>query len=146
MKYQLSLIFMQKNWLHVLSKSTKLAPQNVHHAFDSVSAWATLYVYLGSSQQCEHANAEVTLRVPKSHHYGNCEALDFKVHATAVFTNDGRGYISRVLFVHVDVVGFLYYLLLHIILYIYILVSILVLSFICIDLKFVFVITHCWLQ
>jgi hypothetical protein len=39
---------------------------------------------LGSSQQCEHANREVTLRAPKSLHYGNSESLDFRVAATAM--------------------------------------------------------------
>lgn len=37
------------------------------------------YCDLGSSQQCEHANREVTLRAPKSLHYGNSESLDFRV-------------------------------------------------------------------
>lgn len=63
--------------------------------FDQVSARAAQYVDLGSSQQCEHANREVTMRIPKSLHYGNSEALDFRVHATAAFINEGRGYISK---------------------------------------------------
>lgn len=54
------------------------------------------FVDLGSSQQCEHANREVTLRAPKSHHYGNSKSLDYRVHATASFINDGRHYISKV--------------------------------------------------
>ncbi|XP_060557505.1 uncharacterized protein LOC132717930 [Ruditapes philippinarum] len=44
---------------------------------------------LGSSQQCEHANREVTMRAPKSLHYGNSESLDFRVKATAAFINEG---------------------------------------------------------
>jgi hypothetical protein len=48
------------------------------------------YSDLGSSQQNEHANKEVMLRAPKSHHYGNSEALDFRVHASAAFINEGR--------------------------------------------------------
>ncbi|XP_056006800.1 uncharacterized protein LOC125658698 [Ostrea edulis] len=70
--------------------------QDLQPIFDQVAARAALYVDLGSSQQCEHANREVTLRVPKSHHYDNSEALDFRVHATAAFINEGRSYISKV--------------------------------------------------
>lgn len=61
-----------------------------------IFARAEQYAELGSSQQCEHANKEVTLRAPKSHHYGNSESLDFRVHATAAFVNEGRSYISQV--------------------------------------------------
>ncbi|KAK3108256.1 hypothetical protein FSP39_004267 [Pinctada imbricata] len=64
--------------------------------FDQATARAEQYVDLGSSQQCEHANREVTLRVPKSHHYGNSESLDFRVNASAAFINEGRSYISKV--------------------------------------------------
>lgn len=53
-------------------------------------------VDLGSSQQCEHANREVTLRAPKNIHYGGTEALDFRVHATSAFINEGRSYITKV--------------------------------------------------
>ncbi|XP_052268410.1 uncharacterized protein LOC127869785 [Dreissena polymorpha] len=53
------------------------------------------YVDLGSSQQCEHANKEVSLRAPKSHHYGNSASLDYHAQATAAFINDGRQYISE---------------------------------------------------
>lgn len=51
---------------------------------------------LGSSQQCEHANREVTMRAPKSLHCGNSESLDFRVKATAAFINKGRHYVSEV--------------------------------------------------
>ena len=51
---------------------------------------------LGSSQQCEHANREVTLRAPKNIHYGSTEALDFRVQATTAFINEGRHYIPKV--------------------------------------------------
>ena len=64
--------------------------------FDSTSSRAEQYSELGSSQQCEHANKEVTLRAPKSHHYGNSESLDFQVYATVAFVNEGRSYISQV--------------------------------------------------
>lgn len=37
------------------------------------------YYDLGPSQQYEHANREVTLRAPKSLHYGNSESLEFRV-------------------------------------------------------------------
>lgn len=88
--------------------------QQLQPIFDSVTARSAQYVDLGSSQQCEHANREVTLRVPKSHHYGNSEALDFRVHATAAFINEGRGYISKVLFVYFVVVDVLLFLKLNI--------------------------------
>ena len=57
---------------------------------------AEQYANLGSSQQCEHANREVTMRAPKHLHYGNSESLDFRVHATSAFINEGRDYISQV--------------------------------------------------
>jgi len=50
---------------------------------------------LGSSQQCEHANWEVSLRAPKSLNYKNSESLDFRVKATAAFINERRHYISQ---------------------------------------------------
>jgi len=53
-------------------------------------------VDLGSSQQCEHANREVTIRAPKNIHYGGTEALDHRVQATAAFINEGRHYITKV--------------------------------------------------
>ncbi|WAR24663.1 hypothetical protein MAR_038332, partial [Mya arenaria] len=52
-------------------------------------------LHIGSSQQCEHANREVALRALKSLHYGNSEALDFRVHAIAAFINEGRAYIPQ---------------------------------------------------
>ena len=63
------------------------------------------YSDLGSSQQCEHANREVTLRAPKSLHYGNSESLDYRVHATAAFINDGRHFVPQVscIYVHLFV-------------------------------------------
>lgn len=67
--------------------------QHLKPIFDQVSARAAQYVDLGSSQQC--ANKEVTMRIPKSLHYGNSDALDFRVHATTAFINEGRGYISK---------------------------------------------------
>lgn len=60
------------------------------------------YCDLGSSQQCEHANREVTLRAPKSLHYGNSESLDFRVMATSAFINEGRKYITQVFFVYLN--------------------------------------------
>ncbi len=64
--------------------------------FQPVVANAWQYCDLGSSQQCEHANREVTLRAPKNLHYGNSESLDFRVHATSAFINEGRQYLSQV--------------------------------------------------
>lgn len=51
---------------------------------------------LRSSQQCEQANKEVTLRAPNPCHYGKSESLDFGVHASAAFVNEGRSYIFQV--------------------------------------------------
>lgn len=77
-----------------------LKDENLRHRLEEILqpiiARAEQYTELGSSQQCEHANKEVTLRAPKSHHYGNSESLDFRVHATAAFVNEGRSYISQV--------------------------------------------------
>lgn len=53
-------------------------------------------VDLGSSQQCEHANREVTVRAPKNIHNGGTEALDLWVLATPAFINEGRHYIAKV--------------------------------------------------
>ena len=64
--------------------------------FDPLIKNVEQYVDLGSSQQCEHANREVTLRAPKSHYYGNSRSLDYRVHATAAFINEGRTYIAKV--------------------------------------------------
>lgn len=64
--------------------------------FNPLIANANQYADLGSSQQCEHANKEVSLRAPKSHHYGNTKSLDYRVHATASFINEGRHYIPEV--------------------------------------------------
>ncbi|KAL4236604.1 hypothetical protein ACF0H5_004988 [Mactra antiquata] len=64
--------------------------------FQPVIANATQYADLGSSQQCEHANREVTLIAPKHLHYGNSESLDFPVQASAAFINEGRQYIAQI--------------------------------------------------
>ena len=64
--------------------------------FEPVISHSEEYSNLGSSQQCEHANREVTLRAPKSLHYGNSESLDFRVAATAAFINEGRQYVTQV--------------------------------------------------
>lgn len=72
--------------------------QRLQQIFDSLINNAHQYIDLGSSQQCEHANKEVSLRAPKSHHYGNSASLDYRVHATAAFVNEGRQYISKVFF------------------------------------------------
>ncbi|XP_060593897.1 uncharacterized protein LOC132748331 [Ruditapes philippinarum] len=69
--------------------------QKLQQLFDPIIYNAGHYIDLGSSQQCEHANKEVTLRAPKSHHYGNSSSLDYRVHATAAFINEGRHYISK---------------------------------------------------
>lgn len=65
--------------------------------FDPVICNAEEYADLGSSQQCEPANREVTLRAPKSLHYGNSESLDLRVAATAAFINEGRQYVTQVI-------------------------------------------------
>ena len=70
--------------------------QKLEKLFEPVIANAEQYCDLGSSQQCEHANREVTLRAPKSLHYGNSEALDHRVYATSAFVNEGRNYIVKV--------------------------------------------------
>lgn len=64
--------------------------------FEPLINRATVYANLGSSQQCEHANKEVALRAPKSHHYGDSESLDHRVAATAAFINEGRKYLPEV--------------------------------------------------
>ncbi|XP_053389209.1 uncharacterized protein LOC123543364 isoform X2 [Mercenaria mercenaria] len=90
-------------------KDTNLRSQ-LEKVFEPVIANAEQYANLGSSQQCEHANREVTLRAPKSLHYGNSESLDYRVQATAAFINEGRNYISQlkssVLLVHTCVIVF----------------------------------------
>lgn len=68
---------------------------HLEKVFTPIANNAEQYADLGSSQQCEHANREVILRAPKSHHYGNSESLDFRVHATAAFINEGRDYIPQ---------------------------------------------------
>lgn len=73
--------------------------------FSTVIANSEQFAELGSSQQCEHANREVTLRVPKSLHYGNSEALDFRVAATTAFINEGREYITKVTICSIFCVG-----------------------------------------
>ncbi|XP_033724552.1 uncharacterized protein LOC117314595 [Pecten maximus] len=69
--------------------------QDLGKLFETVISNAEQYADLGSSQQCEHANRQVTLRAPKSLHYGDSESLDYRVHATAAFINEGRNYISQ---------------------------------------------------
>lgn len=76
--------------------------QQLEAVFKPIIANAEQYIDLGSSQQCEHANCEVTLRAPKSLHYGNSESIDFKVHATAAFINEGRRYISMFILMYGD--------------------------------------------
>ncbi|XP_053402201.1 uncharacterized protein LOC123555937 isoform X3 [Mercenaria mercenaria] len=65
-------------------------------------AKASQLIELGSSQQCEHANREVSLKAPKNIYYGGTEALDFRVQATAAFINEGRNYIVELLRFAVD--------------------------------------------
>jgi len=68
----------------------------LEEVFKPIASNAETYSQLGSSQQCEHANRAVMLRVPKSIHYGSSGALDFREHATSAFINEGRHYISTV--------------------------------------------------
>ena len=68
--------------------------ERLNTIFTPIIAKSYQYADMGSSQQCEHGNREVTLRAPKSLHYGNSESLDFRV--KAAFINDGRHYISEV--------------------------------------------------
>lgn len=85
---------------HSLPYRRALTDETLRHELEKVFyplvANADQYADLGSSQQCEHANKEVSLRAPKSHHYGNTKSLDYRVHATAAFINEGRHYISNV--------------------------------------------------
>ena len=64
--------------------------------FNSVASRSAEYSNLGSSQANEHANKEVSIRAPKNTHYGNSEALDYRVQATSLFVNEGRSYIPQV--------------------------------------------------
>ena len=64
--------------------------------FEPIIARSASYADLGSSQQCEHANKEVTLRADKGHHYGESESLDYRVKATSAFVNMGRAYLAKV--------------------------------------------------
>ena len=57
---------------------------------------APLYVDLGSSQACEHANRAVSLKAPKHIHFGESESLDFRIKAAAASINQGRKYLSEV--------------------------------------------------
>lgn len=77
---------------------TKPLRDRLQKIFHPIIANAEQYADLGSSQQCEHANKEVSLRAPKSHHYGGTgtKSLDYRVHASAAFINRGRMYISQV--------------------------------------------------
>lgn len=61
-----------------------------------VIASAEPYSNMRSSQQCEHANREVSFSALKSLHYGDPESLDFRIKATAACTNEGRNYICQV--------------------------------------------------
>ena len=66
--------------------------------FQPVIDRSNQFVDLGSSQQCEHANKEVCLRAPKNIHYGGTTSLDFRVHATSAFINEGRHYLTQVIY------------------------------------------------
>ncbi|XP_052265061.1 uncharacterized protein LOC127867740 isoform X2 [Dreissena polymorpha] len=73
----------------------KVLRQRLEKVFSPLINNAKQYIDLGSSQQCEHANKEVSQRAPKSHHYGNSASLEYRVQATAAFINDGRQYIYK---------------------------------------------------
>lgn len=73
-----------------------LLKERLQQIMDPVIANAEQYSDLGSSQQCEHANKEVSLRAPKSHYYGGTKSLDYRVHASAAFVNEGRMYVAQV--------------------------------------------------
>lgn len=68
--------------------------------FVPIIASAAQYIDLGCSQQCEHANREVSLRSPKTQ-----TALDFQVHATSGFINEGRGYITQAFYSDIYIVS-----------------------------------------
>ena len=70
--------------------------QKLTAIFEPVINRAAVYADLGSSQQNEHANKEVTHRAPKEYHFGGSESLDFRVQATAAFVNEGRAYLPQV--------------------------------------------------
>lgn len=62
---------------------------------DQVLPRATQYMNLRASQQCEPVNNEVTIRMPKSLHYGCSDAMEFRVHAKTTFFKEGRGTFRR---------------------------------------------------
>ncbi|KAK3085406.1 hypothetical protein FSP39_002859 [Pinctada imbricata] len=76
--------------------SDPLLRQKLTEAFEPVIAKSAMYVDLGSSQACEHANRATMLKAPKHLHYGESESLDFRVKATAASINVGRKYLSEV--------------------------------------------------
>jgi hypothetical protein len=82
--------------------------QKLNEIFEPVIGRAHIYADLGSSQANEHANKEVALRAPKTHHYGNSESLDFRVHATAAFVNEGRMFIPQVSLLSIYVVQLIF--------------------------------------
>ena len=69
----------------------------LNSVFSPVINRAVAYSDLGSSQQCEAANKEVMLRANKHIHFGNTQALDFRVKASAAYINEGRKYLSEVI-------------------------------------------------
>lgn len=70
--------------------------EGLTHIFSSLANQSSKLADLGSSQANEHANKEVSRRAPKDTHYGDSQALDFRVNATSLFVNEGRNYIPQV--------------------------------------------------
>ncbi|XP_053400079.1 uncharacterized protein LOC123542175 isoform X3 [Mercenaria mercenaria] len=88
-------VYIHKSLPYKRSLKDDTLREKLQQIFDPLVANARQYADLGSSQQCEHANKEVSLRAPKSHHYGHSKSLDYRVHATASYINDGRHYIPE---------------------------------------------------
>ncbi|OWF41411.1 hypothetical protein KP79_PYT25054 [Mizuhopecten yessoensis] len=93
-KDYLSLLYSQKSLPYKTALKDENLQARLNRIFKPIIVNAEQYVDLGSSQQC--ANREVTLRAPKSLQYGNSEYLDYRVHATSAFIDEGRKYILQV--------------------------------------------------
>lgn len=71
--------YVQRSLPYKTSLHDENLQQLLQKIFDPLISNAYHYIDLGSSQQCEHANKEVTLRAPKYYHYGNSSSLDYRV-------------------------------------------------------------------
>ncbi len=80
--------------------SNPVLREKLEKIFQTVASHSVQYSDLGSSQANESANQEVSLRAPKNTYYGDSKALDYRVHASAMYKNEGRGYVSKVFFLN----------------------------------------------